>query len=133
MTLALAQQHITMWWISIGIGFVVVLVVIVLLSLLISLVTDIDGNVKRLWDMATRVARNTATTWMLQQTAAATAALRDETARHATALTALADAAPARPPSYSPPSYGAATAPEPSAGGAVTGTMSLPRRTPRRY
>lgn len=90
MTVALAQAHVTMWWISIGIGFVVVLVVITLLSMLIGLVQDIDRNVKSLWNMATRVARNTATTWMLGQTAAATAALRDETARHAQALTALA-------------------------------------------
>ncbi len=94
MTVALAQEHITMWWISIGIGFVVVLVVITLLSMLIGLVEDIDRNVKSLWNMATRVARNTATTWMLRQTAAATAALRDETARHAQALTALAGARP---------------------------------------
>lgn len=93
MTLALAQQHITMWWISIGMGFVVVLVVIVLLSLLVSLVTDIDGNVKSLWAMATRLARNTATTWMLQQTASATAALADETGRHAEELSALAASA----------------------------------------
>ena len=95
MTLALAQQHITMWWISIGMGFVVVLVVIVLLSLLVSLVTDIDGNVKSLWGMATRLARNTATTWMLQQTASATAALADETGRHAQELSALAASATA--------------------------------------
>ena len=97
MTLALAQEHITMWWISIGIGFVVVLVVITLLSLLIGLVVDIDRNVKSLWNTATRLARNTATTWMLQQTATATAALRDETGRHAQALGGLAAAAGRRP------------------------------------
>ncbi|MDQ6616904.1 MAG: hypothetical protein M3083_19685 [Actinomycetota bacterium] len=91
MTLALAKEHVTMWWISIGIGFVVVLVVIVLLSLLIALVQDIDRNVKSLWNVATRLARNTATTWMLNQTAAATAALRDETALHAQGLSALAN------------------------------------------
>jgi hypothetical protein len=91
-----------MWWIAIGMGFVVVLVVIVLLSLLIGFVTDIDRNVKSLWNMATRVARNTATTWMLQQTATATAALRDETARHAQALTALAGPTNQTVPASSP-------------------------------
>ncbi len=95
MMLSLAKEHVTMWWISIGIGFVVVLVVITLLSLLIGLVVDIDRNVKSLWNIATRLARNTATTWMLQQTAAATAALNDETARHAQALSSLAAAAAA--------------------------------------
>jgi hypothetical protein len=102
MTVALAQAHVTMWWIAIGMGFVVVLVVIVLLSLLIGFVTDIDRNVKSLWNMATRVARNTATTWMLQQTATATAALRDETARHAQALTALAGPTNQTVPASSP-------------------------------
>jgi hypothetical protein len=90
MVVALAQADVSMWWIAIGMSFVVVLVVITLLSLLIAFVTDIDRNVKSLWNMATRLARNTATTWMLQQTAAATAALADETARHAAALTAAA-------------------------------------------
>jgi hypothetical protein len=90
MIVALAQADITMWWIAIGMSFVVVLVVIVLLSLLVSFVTDIDRNVKSLWGMATRVARNTATTWMLQQTASAAAALADETARHAEALSSVA-------------------------------------------
>jgi hypothetical protein len=107
MTLALAQEHITMWWISIGIGFVVVLVVITLLSLLIGLVVDIDRNVKSLWNTATRLARNTATTWMLQQTATATAALRDETGRHAQALGGLAAAAARRPAAAAAPGDGA--------------------------
>jgi Tfp pilus assembly protein PilX len=112
-----------MWWIAIGMGFVVVLVVIVLLSLLISLVTDIDGNVKRLWAMATRVARNTATTWMLQQTASAAAALADETARHADALTSLAAAAA---PARSAPSAPSAPFSSPETGS--VGTQTRPRR-----
>jgi hypothetical protein len=91
MMFALAHEHQAMWWVSIGIGFVVVLVVITLLSLLIGLVRDIDRDVKNLWNTATRLARNTATTWMLQQTGTATAALRDETARHAQALGSLAN------------------------------------------
>ncbi len=88
MTLAFAHENLSLWWVAIGMGFVVCLVVIVLLSLLIALVKDIDAYVKSLWNTATRLARNTATTWMLQQTGTATAALRDETARHAEALAA---------------------------------------------
>lgn len=71
-----------LWWIAIGVGFVVVLVVIVLLSLLVAFVNDIDRNVADTWETATRVAANTATTWSLQQVGATTGALRDETRRH---------------------------------------------------
>jgi uncharacterized protein HemY len=134
MTLALAQAHITMWWIAIGMGFVVVLVVIVLLSLLVALVTDIDRNVKSLWGMATRLARNTATTWMLQQTASAVAALADETGRHAEALTDAAATMAPRPaaaPSYraATPPYTAASQPaDPTGPAGTVGTQTRPRR-----
>lgn len=92
--IALAHDDVTMWWIAIGMGFVVVLVVIALLTLLISLVNDIDRNVKLVWGTATRVARNTATSWMLKQTGSATAALAAETARHVEALQSLAGPSP---------------------------------------
>jgi len=84
--LALAREHITMWWVTLGMGAVVAVVVIVLLSLLVSLVRDIDENVKETWDTATRVARNTATTWMLTQTARLTGDLSKEAGRHAALL-----------------------------------------------
>ncbi len=66
--LALAEDHITMWWVTLGLGAVVIIAVIVLLSLLVALVDDIDVNVREVWDTATRLAANTATTWMFQQT-----------------------------------------------------------------
>lgn len=87
-TLALAQEHITMWWVTLGLGAVVIIAVIVLLSLLISLVDDIDINVREVWDTATRLAANTATTWMLQQTTVRTAELDAEVQRHAQLLNA---------------------------------------------
>lgn len=86
MLLGLEDEHITMWWIAIGLGAVVVVVVIVLLSMLVALVNDIDRNAARLWNTATRVARNTATTWMLKNTAVAGGVLRDEVALHAQLL-----------------------------------------------
>jgi ABC-type phosphonate transport system ATPase subunit len=85
----LAEQHISMWWITIGLGGVVVAVVIVLLSLLTSLVKDIEVSVDILWETATTVARNTATTWMLDQTAVATADLGTEVTRHADLLQSI--------------------------------------------
>lgn len=86
--LALAEEHITMWWVTLGLGAVVIIAVIVLLSLLVALVDDIDINVREVWDTATRVAANTATTWMLQQTTVRTAELDAEVQRHAQLLNA---------------------------------------------
>ncbi len=84
--LALAEDHITMWWVTLGLGAVVIIAVIVLLSMLIALVDDIDDNVREVWDTATRLAANTATTWMLQQTTVRTAELDAEVQRHAQLL-----------------------------------------------
>ena len=87
--LALASEHITFWWITLGLGLVVIVAVIVLLSLLSSFVHDIDRNVKDTWDTATTLARNTATTWMLNQTATLTEELDEEVGRHADLLADL--------------------------------------------
>lgn len=81
--LALASEHVTFWWITLGLGLVVIIAVIVLLSMLVSLVKDIDRNVRETWETATRVAANTATTWMLQQAASRTEELAEEVQRHA--------------------------------------------------
>lgn len=77
-----APEHVTFWWITLGLGAVVIAVVIVLLSLLIALVDDIDQNVQDLWDTATRLAANTATTWMLGQTGDLTEDLGEEVEAH---------------------------------------------------
>ena len=78
----LQEEHVTVWWTTLGLGVVVIVAVIVLLSLLVSLVKDIDVNVREVWDTATRLAANTATTWMLQQTATRTEDLSNEVDRH---------------------------------------------------
>ncbi len=88
MILALASEHVTFWWITLGLGAVVVTVVIVLLSLLTALVDDIDRNVAQTWETATRVAANTATTWMLNQAVGTTTDLRNEVNLHAELLSA---------------------------------------------
>ncbi len=86
--LALQSEHVTFWWITLGMGAVVIIAVIVLLSLLVSFVDDIDRNVNDVWDTATRLAANTATTWMLQQTAARTEEVGEEVQRHIELLAA---------------------------------------------
>lgn len=80
--LALQSEHVTFWWITLGMGLVVEIAVIVLLSLLVSFVHDIDRNVRDAWETATRLAANTATTWMLQQTGVRTDDLLNEVERH---------------------------------------------------
>ena len=85
-----AREHITFWWVTLGLGAVVISAVILLLSLLVTFVDDIDKNVREAWDTATRVAQNTATTWMLTQATSLTADLRDEVRRHADMLAAAA-------------------------------------------
>jgi len=55
-------------------------------------VKDVDRSVSAAWEEAGGVATQTATTWMLNDTVSLLTALRDETRRHADALSALAPA-----------------------------------------
>lgn len=58
-----------MWWLTLGAGLLVAAVVTMLLHLLLVSVIKVERNVKKLWQTATTLARNTATTWMIEQTA----------------------------------------------------------------
>jgi len=82
-TLALASDHITFWWITLGLGAVVISAVILLLFLLEVYVRDLDASVQRAWDTAARVATQTATTWMLPKTVELVGELDAEVQRHA--------------------------------------------------
>ncbi len=84
--LGYTSQQLSFWTIALGMGVVVEAAVIVLLSMLVSLVKDIEQNVDDVWSTAILVARNTATTWMLGQTAVATADLGTEVGLHAQLL-----------------------------------------------
>lgn len=86
MILAVTHLQMDFWWIALGLGFVIILAVIILLTFLSSLVRDIDLNVADLWETATQLAANTATTWMLQQSGTASGELADEVGRHAQLL-----------------------------------------------
>lgn len=81
--LALAPNQEAIWFITLGLATVVVLVVIILLSLLTGIVRDIDRDVDEVWSTAQRVARNTTTTWQLGNTAELTGQLRGEVGEHA--------------------------------------------------
>jgi predicted permease len=85
----LAHEDVNMWWITLGMGFVVVLVVVVLLSLLLAFVNDVDRNVDSILGTAGGIANNTSKIPALGQTAELAGVLRDELGRHAATLGSL--------------------------------------------
>ncbi|MFN2388212.1 MAG: hypothetical protein ABR575_01195 [Actinomycetota bacterium] len=82
LVLAFADQEIAMWTIALGIGAVVIVVVIALLTVLLKIVHDIDRNVFGVWEMAKRLAANTATTWQLNATASTLEEVKKEALAH---------------------------------------------------
>lgn len=87
--IGLAHEQITMWWIAIGMGAVVVVAVIVLLSLLLSFVNDIDRRVSDALENAARIAGNTGQLPALGETVEWAGVLRDELYRHAQTLASV--------------------------------------------
>lgn len=82
------------WWIALGAGLVVALVALALLHMLLQAVKAIERNVAQLWSTATLVARNTATSWQLEQTADALEEIKAEALRHDALLTAAVQGSP---------------------------------------
>lgn len=74
------------WWAALAVGLVVAAVVVALLQRLLNRVHEIEDGARLIWTTGKGVARNTATTWMLDDTARALEDLRDEAARHRTML-----------------------------------------------
>jgi hypothetical protein len=70
------------WMVILGLGLVVCLVVIVLLTMLWSLVNDIDDRVAYLWTVTKRTAINTTGLYQFAGTASILRALREELLRH---------------------------------------------------
>lgn len=87
--LALSDAEATLWAILLVVGVVVLAVVVTLLHLLLREVRRIDEGAAAVWASATRVARNTATTWQLGQTAAALEAIKEEALKHDALLNQL--------------------------------------------
>jgi hypothetical protein len=83
MTLAALPSEVeTIWWVTLGVGLIVALVVVVLLQLLLNAVKEVERNVIRLWETATTVARNTATSWLLGQTGDGLEQIKKEALKH---------------------------------------------------
>lgn len=90
----MSDTTLLLWWLSLGIAlFVVVPVVVLLLHRLLRTVDRAEKSVIALWNTATTVARNTATTWQLGGTAEALDALKAEALRHNALLDQVAEAA----------------------------------------
>jgi len=79
---ALPADTVTIWWITLVVGLVVAVVVVLLLQILLKEVEQLRDSVEVLWQKATTVARNTATTWLIGDTAVSVEGLRDEALRH---------------------------------------------------
>jgi hypothetical protein len=79
---ALPSDVQTIWWVTLALGAVVALVVLALLHLLRSAVLRIERNAEVLWQTATTVARNTATTWLIGETANTVEEIKKEALRH---------------------------------------------------
>lgn len=58
----------TVWWISLGIGAVVILVVAVLLALIVRTARQIEGEVADIWTVGQRIANNTVHIPLLHRT-----------------------------------------------------------------
>ena len=72
----------SLWWITLGVLLVVAIVVWVLLHMLLKAVIRVEEEADAAWQAGTRVARNTATQWMLGQTARIGKEIKEEALRH---------------------------------------------------
>jgi uncharacterized protein YoxC len=59
---------IELWWLSLAIFAVVIVVVAVLLGLIIAAAKSIDHHARQIWVAGKQIAGNTVSIWMLEQT-----------------------------------------------------------------
>ena len=88
-----------LWWVTLGLGLIVAVAATALLQLLLNEVKRVERAALDVWETAATVARNTATTWMLQQTTVRLDRLTEEALRHDALLAsaqAKADGQPAK-------------------------------------
>lgn len=70
------------WWLALGIGLVVAVVAVVLLQVFLNEVHRIERGAEQVWQAGKEVAANTATTWILDETATRLQELGEEAGRH---------------------------------------------------
>ena len=62
------MTNIQLWWLSLGIFSVVVLVVALLLGAIIATAKSVDHNAAGIWTVGKQIAGNTVAIWMLERT-----------------------------------------------------------------
>ncbi len=82
LAIAVSGPLLVWWWAALAVGAVVAVVVVVLLQWLVRVVHEIESGAEAVWATGQEVARNTATTWMLDDAAGTVEAIRDEAGRH---------------------------------------------------
>lgn len=70
------------WWLALGLGLIVAVVAIVVLQIFLIQVHRIERGAGEVWQAGKEVARNTATTWLLNETSSRLDELIDEAGRH---------------------------------------------------
>lgn len=80
------MSDVTLWWIALGVGAVVLVVALILLQLFLNELHRIEAGADAIWRAGKQVARNTATTWQLELTSDGLDALTEEVLRHDTFL-----------------------------------------------
>jgi hypothetical protein len=76
------MSDVTLWWIALAVGAVVLVVALVLLQTLYVQLRKIEDGADAIWKAGKQVARNTATTWQLGVTSRGLDALTEEALRH---------------------------------------------------
>jgi hypothetical protein len=78
----LSAETVRWWWVALALGAVVAVVLVVLLQLLLNRVREVEQGAAQVWHHGKLVARNTATAWMVGQTADSLGRIEQEAARH---------------------------------------------------
>ncbi|HET9051988.1 MAG TPA: hypothetical protein VFO60_09805 [Candidatus Dormibacteraeota bacterium] len=71
----------TMWWISVGVVFVVCIVATGLLQNILVVARNIDTNVHEIWTVGKRIANNTVELWLLGRVITIVKDIRDSAYR----------------------------------------------------
>jgi hypothetical protein len=80
------MSDVTLWWIALAVGAVVLVIAVVLLQTFLRQLHKIEHGAEAIWKAGKQVAQNTATTWQLDVTSQHLDALGAEALRHAAFL-----------------------------------------------
>lgn len=76
------MSDVTLWWIALGVGAVVLVIAIALLQIFVNTLHKVEDGADAIWRAGKQVARNTATSWQLGVTSQGLDALTAEALRH---------------------------------------------------